>query len=99
MKQWTRATAHGALAGLIYGLIEYAFAILAPMVRWHPCSLVPGHWLWTAIFLSIYIILGGVTGSLAAIFLRIEPSAAARVVAGLTAFALAAGRVLVRGLA
>jgi arylsulfatase A-like enzyme len=97
MKHWGSASAHGALVGLIYGLFEYAFLIVAAMIRWRPCSLVPGHWIWTATFLSIYIVLGAVAGRVAAMFRWVEtPGGAARWVVAGVALILASGRVIER---
>jgi arylsulfatase A-like enzyme len=97
MKHWGSAAAYGALGGLIYGLFEYAFLIVAAMIRWRPCSLVPGHWMWTAIFLSIYILLGAVAGRVAAMFRWVEtPGGAARLVVAGVALALASGRIILR---
>ena len=94
MKRWAPAAIQGALAGLIYGLIEYALVIVAPMLRWRPCSLVPDHWLWSAAFLLVYAVLGALIGGLAFVFrVAKSPGAAARTVAAAAAFALAAGRL------
>ncbi|MEO8373154.1 MAG: sulfatase [Candidatus Solibacter sp.] len=98
MKQWGSASAHGALVGLIYGLFEYALLIVAAMIRWRPTSLVPDHWMWTAVFLAIYIVLGAVAGRVAAMFRWVEsPRGAARLVVAVVALVLASGRVIVRG--
>ena len=97
MKRWPSASAAGALAGLIYGLWEYAFLIVAPMIRWRPCSLIPDHWMWTGVFLSIYVILGALAGGVASMFRGVETvGAAARLVVAAAAIALPAGQIMMR---
>jgi arylsulfatase A-like enzyme len=91
---------HGALVGLIYGLLEYALVVAAPMVRWRPCALVPGHWLWTALFISIYIVLGAAIASIAALSQKVNgPQAAGRATVAVALLALVAGRIMARGAA
>lgn len=93
MKRWSQASLQGALAGLVYGLIEYAVVIVAPMLRWRPGSLVPDHWIWTVAFLLIYAFLGAVTGVIAAAFWPVAtPGMPARVVVAVVATTLALGR-------
>jgi arylsulfatase A-like enzyme len=56
------AALRGALSGLIFGVFEYAFAILEPMIRWGPRNIGPEHWYWETIFLLFYVVAGGLTG-------------------------------------
>ena len=94
MKKLPLALLSGALVGAIYGLIEYAVVVVAPMVRWRPSSLGPNHWIWEAAFLLIYLLLGSAIGG-AAIFRKQDSSlAATRLVAAAGLVALASGRLL-----
>jgi arylsulfatase A-like enzyme len=67
------AACYGAFAGLIYGLLEYAFAIVRPMVQWRPQVLVPGHWAWEAAILAVYVLSGAIVGSLTAFLPSLDP--------------------------
>lgn len=88
------ASLHGALAGLIYGLIEYAFIVVRPMLQWQRSALGPAHWIWEAAFLSLYVILGAGIGSLATkLPVANVGRAATRLVIAVATLALAATRL------
>lgn len=87
---------YGGLAGVIYGLIEYAVLIVAPMYRWRPCSLGPTHWTWEAAIVSIYILLGAVVGGAAGMLRKEEgPRVATWVAVAAALAALAVGRLFI----
>lgn len=67
------ASAHGALAGLIYGICEYIAAVVLAPLPSQPGALAPDHWIWEAWSLFIYVMAGAAIGGATAIFRHIDP--------------------------
>jgi arylsulfatase A-like enzyme len=64
MKTFALVTSYGAVAGLLYGLLEYAVLIVRPMIQWRPMALRPEHWAWEGAFLLLDILAGAILGIL-----------------------------------
>jgi arylsulfatase A-like enzyme len=91
MKKYIGGLLPGALAGLVYGLVEYSVIVLRPLVQWRPAAIPPEHWQWETAFLAVYMFFGAMIGGIAALF-RKSPTGPGRrstVIAGLAAAAAA----------
>jgi arylsulfatase A-like enzyme len=89
----------GALTGLVFGSIEYPFAILEPMFRWGPRALGPEHWYWESVFLVFYVLAGAVTGVIASALPGATGKSIPQAVTGVALAAMAFTRLSSAGLA
>jgi arylsulfatase A-like enzyme len=70
MNKFISGAISGAVAGLLYALLEYAVIIVRPMVQWRPTTLPPEHWQWEAAFLAVDAALGAILGGVVALVRR-----------------------------
>src|SRR5690348_10314475 len=91
MKKYIGGLLPGALAGLIYGLVEYSVIVVRPLVQWRPAALPPEHWQWEATFLGAYALIGALLGGIVASFRKSPAGPGKRTViaSGITAAAAA----------